>query len=276
MSLVSDALKKAQREAAAREARDKGLAPPPEPRPPLHPFRRRRAPRAAALAAAAAGLIALAGVTSFFLFRDSSAVGTARSVESPATDVPIPVKGTADPGVPGASRSAESTTPGAALPIQGEQGSEGSGAAREASETTPAPRVDPSPGAAPPTPASPSAGGSVPAPPSMVPSQNERTTAAPPGPARASGTAAGEKESPRGASAGGAPAPRRFVREAELPGGARLRIGGIAYSEVAPLAYLNGRLIGVGESVEGWTVRAIGRGEVELGRGEERLILALR
>lgn len=276
MSLVSDALKKAQREAAAREARDKGLAPPPEPRPPLHPFRRRRAPRAAALAAAAAGLIALAGVASFFLFRDSSAVGAARTAESPTPDVPISVKGETEPGVPGASRFDGSTTPSAAMPVMGEAGSDGSGAAREASEATPAPRVDLPPGAAPATPASPSAEAPAPAPPSRVPSQNERAAAAPPGPPSAPGATAGEQESLRGASSGEAPVPRRFVREAELAGGVRLRIGGIAYSEVAPLAYLNGRLIGVGESVEGWTVRAIGRGEVELGRGEERLILALR
>ncbi len=66
------------------------------------------------------------------------------------------------------------------------------------------------------------------------------------------------------------------MRETPPGEGAAIRLGGIAFSEVAPLAYLNGKMIGVGERVEDWTVRAIRRGEVELGRGDEQIVLTLR
>lgn len=66
------------------------------------------------------------------------------------------------------------------------------------------------------------------------------------------------------------------MREAPLGGGSVLRLGGIAWSETAPLAYLNGRLLGVGESIEGWTLTAIARGHVALERGGNRLTIRLK
>jgi hypothetical protein len=66
------------------------------------------------------------------------------------------------------------------------------------------------------------------------------------------------------------------VREAALADGTRIRLGGIAWSEAAPLAYLNGRLVGVGESVAGFRVARIERERVVLERAGERLTVALR
>lgn len=65
------------------------------------------------------------------------------------------------------------------------------------------------------------------------------------------------------------------MRELPLPGGATLRLGGIAWSEAAPLAYLNGRLVGVGESVEGFRVARIEREQVLLERQGRRIVLLL-
>ena len=41
-----------------------------------------------------------------------------------------------------------------------------------------------------------------------------------------------------------------------------LELGGIAYSETAPFAYLNGRLLRVGETAAGYTLVAIERDHV--------------
>ncbi|MCB9377694.1 MAG: hypothetical protein H6511_02885 [Holophagales bacterium] len=272
MSLVSDALRKAQREAAEREARAKGLAPPPAGGPPLQPFRRRRrgALSPARLTAIAAILVAAAGVAYYFF--------------SPGKE-----RG-------GASRSDESAVPGPALPVKGAAAAAPTSAARpEAPGSTDVASTNESEAAAP-EPAS--VVESRPAtpigatPPSMPDSSNEGIGAAPNRQATApeppppslpafasedAGTASTRQAAtPTRQAAAPAEPPRRWVREADLGGGAIVRLGGIAYSDAAPLAYLNGRLIGVGEGVEGWTVRAIRRAEVELERGGERAILALR
>lgn len=67
-----------------------------------------------------------------------------------------------------------------------------------------------------------------------------------------------------------------FVREATLADGTRIHLGGIAYSDAAPLAYLNGRLLGVGEHVESCRVARIERGQVRLDCGGRTTILTLR
>lgn len=70
--------------------------------------------------------------------------------------------------------------------------------------------------------------------------------------------------------------PESFVREATLADGTRLHLGGIAYSEAAPLAYLNGRLVGVGEHVEDCRVARIERGRVALECGGTTVVLDLK
>jgi hypothetical protein len=67
-----------------------------------------------------------------------------------------------------------------------------------------------------------------------------------------------------------------FVRSAPLPSGAEIRLGGIAWSETAPLAYLNGKLLGVGESTAGARVERIERDRVVLTGPEGRIVITLR
>ncbi|KAB2951499.1 MAG: hypothetical protein F9K18_14500 [Thermoanaerobaculia bacterium] len=66
------------------------------------------------------------------------------------------------------------------------------------------------------------------------------------------------------------------MRTATLDGGAEIRLGGIAWSSVAPLAYLNGQLLSVGESVSGWRVERIERERVVLAGDGGRIVIALR
>ena len=58
-----------------------------------------------------------------------------------------------------------------------------------------------------------------------------------------------------------------YLRELRLADGRRLSLNGIAFS-AQPIALLNGRAVGVGESIEGFTVTAIDRDHVTL-RGAE-------
>ena len=72
------------------------------------------------------------------------------------------------------------------------------------------------------------------------------------------------------------PEPASFVREATLADGTSLRLGGIAYSDAAPLAYLNGKLVGVGERVESCRVERIERGGVALACPGAPVVLTLK
>lgn len=80
----------------------------------------------------------------------------------------------------------------------------------------------------------------------------------------------GVQENP-GEPASPAPVRRNYVGEARLPGGAKIELGGIVYSEDHPVALLNGRILRPGSSVEGFTVVEILENRVEL-RGADRTI----
>ena len=269
MSLVSEALKKAQRDAALRDARAKGL---PEPLVTgAQPFRARRGSLWPLWALA--GALALVLVLAIFLFlgrpeipvsssdRDAS---TSAAPAAPTTDKSSPREAPASRAAPETSAAAapsatEKNSPtgepvpaAAAEAVAAESGTAAApGALRPAQPTSAAP-------------ASPSAGpASGPTPPSMEASG--RTTAAPsPG-------------SPPAAPPPGQSSPTTsFVRTAKLADGVEIRLGGIAWSEVTPLAYLNGRLLGVGESVGAWRVARIERDRVRLERGGEQVTVSLR
>jgi hypothetical protein len=66
------------------------------------------------------------------------------------------------------------------------------------------------------------------------------------------------------------------VRVARLADGTEVRLGGIAWSEQAPLAYLNGKLLGTGESVAGLRVARIDRDRVRLEGAGTTVVLTLR
>ena len=201
MSLVREALAKAERDSAARAAREHGL--PAALADSASPFRarhRRRWPWAAGLAAAA-----LAGAAAAALLLDRRPATAARSS--------APQRATA-PAAPSAT---------------------------VLSSPDPAPKAV-----------------AAPRPPAPDTAAPESSAAAPPVTAPAPGR------------------PTRFVRELPLGGGRAVLLGGIAWSEHAPLAYLNGRLVGVGEHVEGLRVKRIGRDLVVLEDGGREVVVALR
>jgi len=69
---------------------------------------------------------------------------------------------------------------------------------------------------------------------------------------------------------------RVFVRHAQLASGRSVDLGGIAWSEAGPYALLNGRVVGVGESVQGYRVSEIDPRQVILERDKDRVILRLK
>lgn len=239
MSLVSEALKKAQREAARREGRDKGL---PEP---LvaggQPWRARRGSRIPILVALAAALLAVA--VGFLYLASRSGVEKPRDERHPELGPARPTEAEVGPAAPAQSAASPPAVP-AAAPL-------------EAGSPAPAPTRDPTEidstverraAAAAPT-APPSESSEVPPPPNTVASAPLS-----------------------------APAPREatFVRTARLASGAEIRLGGIAWSETAPLAYLNGKLLRIGESATGARVERIERDRVVLAAPEGRIVITLR
>ena len=72
------------------------------------------------------------------------------------------------------------------------------------------------------------------------------------------------------------PAQRRETARGEVtvPGG-KIELGGIVYSETNPVAVLNGRIVGVGAVVEGFTVVGIEENHVELKNDGRTILLSL-
>ena len=247
MSLVSDALKKAERDAARREAHEKGL---PEPLlAPGQPFRaRRRAPSAALVLPLVAAALAIAALAWFALGRRASppAVGAA----APAAIEETPVTGAAAEAPAGPAGVVTPESPSGSV-AAGPEG--GSGPARGTAPTPEPPAAAQSPHEANRRP--------EPAPPSLEPLAPSATTAAQPAPAAAPAAVSAE---------------RVFVRTAVLADGSEIRLGGIAWAATAPLAYLNGRLLGVGEFAGAWRVERIERERVVLAGDAGRLVLNLR
>ncbi len=247
MSLVSEALKKAQHEAAQREAKEKGL---PAPLLAAHPYRARRdAPRVALWGLAAATILLLA--TAGYLWFGAS-----------SKDERLPMKG--EIGSASAPEGASAAAPPApaqpAPTAAADSHLGGSSSATTAGE----PSAQPSEGAPP-----------VPEVASGRPDSPSVEASGPPSAASASTVP------PAGAPSFAPPArpeelERTFVRVAQLDDGGQIHLGGIAWSQAAPLAYVNGRLLGVGESVAGLTVERIERDRVVLSGPRGRVTVTLR
>jgi len=305
VSLIDEALKRARAEAARQKTAERGAA---SRWVPSHPLtRRRRRPllwaglAAGCLAAGVAVGLAVAALSGGEGGEDRgrdgcdqvaaaapAAVeekdqvgrdGSATLVEEPAAGAagaaPTDAFGTSSR----ASTAAEPVSPRGSLRGENARGEamEGTGDRlapqrdREAPERTAPPRV-PSP------PSSSSAAATPPASeppadrsPSSLPSPSSAVPPAPETPAAGS-------SDPRGAAAATPPAAPEgpaatYVRRAPLPGGGAIALGGIAFS-TNPVALLNGKVVGIGEVVDGMTVVAIAPGRVDLeGRGTRLALL---
>ncbi len=69
-------------------------------------------------------------------------------------------------------------------------------------------------------------------------------------------------------------AAKTYVREFTVPGGGKIELGGIVFSETNPVALINGKVASPGSTVEGFTVVQIQADRVEL-RGNDRTIFLM-
>ena len=255
MSLVSEALKKAEREAAARDARGKGQPAPFEA--PLQPYRSRRRGGARTARFAAVGGVAMLAALAL-LWWSSRPKAPADGETSPTS-------------APAATSSAKSTS-----------GSEPASPQARASDppaapNTPTPPILTSAAAAPP-PAAPSVS-EPPATPLATPPLPQTTPHAPASPPSASESAKPKPPAPRAPEAPEPVTtlgPGDYLRRVDFPDGSALELGGIVYSETSPFAYLNGRLVGVGEFVEGRRIDRIERDRVLLSGDAGAITLRLK
>lgn len=77
---------------------------------------------------------------------------------------------------------------------------------------------------------------------------------------------------PRPAAAG----PRTYPGSVTLPGGEKIELGGIAWSEEEPRALLNDRIVGVGGYVDGYSVSKIETDRVVLEKDGATIVLTVR
>ncbi len=247
MSLIDEALKRARHEASRQEAakRDAARHDGPRPIPKLYAERPSRAPLWAGIATGAA--VALLGVVAWLLWN-----------RAPSAPTPAPPVAVAD--VPLATLPAAPVVAPPPPTTTGAKGETPSPTAAAAPKRAP----DPQPARLEPAQA-----------PQVAPTVREQPAGAPTEPAAA------PKPAPRATPPAPTPsadpgASQTFVREATIPGGPRLRLGGIAYSPEAPVALINGAAMGKGEVVEGYVVRRIDAAEVELEGPGGRVVLRLK
>jgi hypothetical protein len=86
---------------------------------------------------------------------------------------------------------------------------------------------------------------------------------------------AGETEA-RPAPPPAAPRERVYSRSVTLPGGEKIELGGIVWSEADPRALVNDRVVGVGSYVEGYTVTKIEEDRITLERDGAGLVVSLK
>lgn len=239
MSLINEALKKARLEASRRAGERQGL---PLPEPGLFAARGDLRP---AIVIGVAALVVVLGAGIFFAGRRSAATASGPAPETLPAAAP---EAAAAPAAAAAGEPAAAVPEPARAAVNGPPAADGGGA-----EVTPA------------------ATGAV-APPPAAPSR--RPAAAAPAPEvrialrDRSDPGAGERPLPKAV-------PKAGGDRIDLPGGGRLELAGIVWSESNPSALINGRIVGVGERVEGYTVVAISPRQVELRAGTDSLFLQL-
>jgi hypothetical protein len=252
MSLISDALKKARQEAARQDSLRQGVP---------YAMGAVEAPARSPLITLLAGLgvgcvlaaafFALAFFTGWGPFhKGAPPAPEARMAAAPTPAVPPPAPIAAptptviatDPAVP----APQATPPVRPAPV----------ARTPETPAPPAPR--PTPTAAAPSP--------LPVEPAPDPTPNTATVppaTLPEAPAPQPAPPAVPAAAPA-APAGGLEEGKVYTGEVPIPGGGQVKLNGIAYSQDHPVAVLDGRVMGPGESVGGFTIVAIESGRVKL------------
>jgi hypothetical protein len=254
MSLISDALKKARQEAARQDSLRQGV-----------PYAMgaveapARSPLITLLAGLGAGCVLAAAsfALAFFAGWGPFHKGAA---PAPASRVAVAAPAPVPPAAPAASApepaatlvevpavSTVSATPPAAVPKPSPA------APRLETPVPPAPR--PAPAAAAPSP--------LPVEPLPDPTPNTAPVPTAPPPEAPAPQPAPPVAAPA-AAAGGLEEGKVYTGEVPIPGGGQVKLNGIAYSQDHPVAVLDGRVMGPGESVGGFTIVAIESGRVKL------------
>ncbi|HEY0556869.1 MAG TPA: hypothetical protein VGG20_21610 [Thermoanaerobaculia bacterium] len=249
MSLISDALKKARAEAARQDSLRQGVpyavgvADAPE----------RRAPWISLLAGLGAGCVLAAAVFALAFFAgwgpfhkpsaetQVAAAPAATVTTAPAAPAPqAPAPATLPAVPPETPQPSLQSPPVAAQPVPEPPRQ----TAPPVEAPPPAPR-NPAPEAPPATPAPTLAPVPTPAAP-VEPTPSQPAPAAP------------------AAGSGGLVEGNTYVGEVPVPGGGSVKLNGIVFSPDHPIAVLDGRVMGPGETVQGFTVVAIESGRVKL------------
>jgi hypothetical protein len=242
MSLISDALKKARQEAARQDSLRQGVpyavgaVDPPERRRALVPL----------LAGLAVGALAVGGVAGFVYFADRE---PARTEEVQVAEVVPPVE------VEELSESTPSPSPEVTAP--------------PVAPTVPPVLSEPPAVVTAPPPTAPEAAAPVPPPAAPPPQPEIRIEPSFQPSAPQSGEAPPVQEQPAPAAPEPPGESRSFVEAVPVPGGGTLRLNGIAFSTASPVAVIDGKVVGPGEVVQGFTVVEIQQNRVKLeGHGE--------
>ena len=246
MSLISEALKKARQEAARQDALHQGA-----------PYavgaadaRPHRNPLLPVLAGLGAGCL-FAGL----LFAVAWGAGWGPFAK-PSAPAPVPAAEIAQAAAP--------ASPPPAVEVHEEPPIPPARAETPPPRETPAPAPRPEP--APPAPAPQTAVPETPVPqaePILPPvaAPVETTPAVEPEP---SPEPAAPAPAPPAAPAGGLEDGKVYSGEVPIPGGGSVKLNGIAYGQERPVAVLDGRVMGPGEAIQGFTVIAIEAGRVKL------------
>jgi hypothetical protein len=256
MSLISDALKKARQEAARQDSLRQGVpyavgsVDAPARRNPLLPL-------LAGLGAgclAAGILFAVAYVAGWGPFskpaQPAQEVRVAEAAAPPAAPQPSAIP-TAEPLAPPPAVVRETAPPPFQAPPQ------------ESPPVAPAPEVPPQIEMRPSVSAEPPVAHPEPqATPSPAPAPVEEESPAPPAPVPAA--PAPQAPAAPSESSGGLVDGKVYTGEVPVPGGGSVKLNGIAFSQDRPIAVLDGRVMGTGESIQGFTVVSIESGRVTL------------
>lgn len=271
MSLINEALKKARVEAAQRDARQRGVL---VPKAAAYGPRRRPGRIAAAVVAGGLALGLAAGGGMWLAGRQAPdpaggeaaapEAATAEPAEAPGTGVAGPTEAAGTTGAAGVAGGSE-TAPAAASGRTMVPSPPPADPARDPSERTRGAASNPAP----------PAGGDGPesAMPAAEPAEARPASAAP---ARPEPSPRAAQRPTRPAPTPPAPAAPGYVREAPLPGGGSLHLDGIAWSETAPAAVIDGQIVGPGERIRGALVVRIERDRVVLEAGDGEIVVRLR